>query len=351
MILKEHQQQKRWNKLFIRFLIAGLVLVVLVILCISPIVKFMVQKYDHKYLGREVTIDWVYINPFTGYIHLDALKIYEAKNDSVFFEAEGLSINFEIIKLFSKTYEISSLHLDNPRGIIIKHKNIFNFNDLIVRFSEKDSIKTKNEKEPFHFNILNCKISNGEFYFSEPNTPIHYSFIKVNFTTDGKYWNGDTLNGNLSLESGVGSGTVQANFLINTKTLDYTLGAVVTDFNLDVMNQYLKDIERYGSIRGFINANIKATGNLKSIQNIDGSGRIAINDFHYGKDSINDYVSYKKLTIGIIQLAPTRKKYLFDTVRLQEPYFKYEKYDQLDNLQNMFVEKRIEFREVRDLIY
>ena len=336
MNLKEQQQKKGWKKLIFGLLFTIVIVVSLVIIFISPIAKYLVQKYDTKYLGREVTMDWAYVNPFTGYVHLDNLKIYEAKNDTVFLEASGASANFSMSKLFLKTYEISSLHLDSPKGMIIRQNNIFNFNDIIERFSPKDTIVTTQKKESVHFNILNCEISNGEFYFSELGSPINYSFLKVNFKTEGKYWDRDTINGKLSLQSGIGSGDLKADFLINLKTLDYSFGAVVTKFNLDVFNQYLKDLATFGSLRGYLNADVKAKGNFKSNQNIDGHGGIAFSDFHFGKDSLNDYVAFKKLTLAIIQLAPANKKYMFDTVRLLEPYFKYEKYDHLDNLQNMF---------------
>lgn len=336
MSLKDQQPKKRWKKLLISLLLTVVIVVTLVIIFISPIAKYLVQKYDTKYLGRQVTMDWAYVNPFTGYVHLDNLKIYEVNSDSVFIKVSGVSANFSMSKLLSKTYEINSLYLDNPKGMIIRQNDVFNFIDIIQRFSPKDTIVIAKKKKPLHFNILNCEISNGEFYFTEPNTPIHYSFLKVNFKTNGKYWDRDTIDGKISLQSGIGSGALKGDFVINTKTLDYKFGAVVTKFNLDVFNQYLKDLASFGNLRGYLNADIKAKGNFKNTKNIDTRGSIVFSDFHFGKDSLNDYLAFKKLTLAIIQLAPANKKYMFDTVKLLAPYIKYEKYDHLDNLQNMF---------------
>src|SRR5882672_3076117 len=90
----------------------------LIILFISPITKYLVEKYDEKYTGRQIKMDWAYVNPFTGYVHFSNLKIYESKSDSLFFSAQGLSANFSLLKILSKTYEISQLTLDHPYGII-----------------------------------------------------------------------------------------------------------------------------------------------------------------------------------------------------------------------------------------
>jgi len=36
-------------------------------------------------------MDWVYVNPFTGYVHFSNLRIYEAKSDSVYQKIDELN--------------------------------------------------------------------------------------------------------------------------------------------------------------------------------------------------------------------------------------------------------------------
>src|SRR6478672_12003026 len=82
------------------------VILVVVIACISPIAKYLIEKYDVKYLGREIKMSWLYLNPFTGYLHIGNLKVYEAKSDTLFLSADGLSASYNIWKTLNKTYEI-----------------------------------------------------------------------------------------------------------------------------------------------------------------------------------------------------------------------------------------------------
>ena len=112
-------------------------LVVLVVIFISPITKYLIEKYDTKYTGREIKMDWAYVNPFTGYLHFDGLKIYECESDTVFFSVDGLSLNFEILKAISGEYEISDFTLNKPWGKVVQNGNQFNFSDLIVQFGPK----------------------------------------------------------------------------------------------------------------------------------------------------------------------------------------------------------------------
>src|SRR5580692_1218906 len=99
--------KSRLKKIFL--ITAGIILliVVVVILCISPITKYLVEKYSVKYTGRQIKMDWAYVNPFTGHIYLSNLKIYEslpadlserANGDSIFLSMDGISVNFNLHK-------------------------------------------------------------------------------------------------------------------------------------------------------------------------------------------------------------------------------------------------------------
>ena len=97
----------RYKKPLIIVICSIIVIVIAVILLASPITKYLIVKNDIKYIGREIKMGRVYVNLFTGYIHIRNLKIYESKNladtvgtDSVFFSAKGISANFALLKLF-----------------------------------------------------------------------------------------------------------------------------------------------------------------------------------------------------------------------------------------------------------
>jgi hypothetical protein len=307
---------------------------VVVILIISPITKYLVKKYDEKYTGRQITLDRVFVNPLNGYIHFSELKIYELKSDSIFFSADGVSANIAIRKLFFKTYEISKLTLTHPRGTIIQNDKDFNFNDLIDNFSSKKNSGTT--KAQVHLNILHVKIKDGEFYYREQLIPINYFIKKVNIESTGMRWSADTIAAQFSFLPGTGGGDIKGDFTINLKNKDYRLAFVAHKYDLNIIEQYIKDLTNYGSFSANFDANIKAKGNLDDQENLDVSGQLAINELHFGKNPEVDFASFDKLELGITELNPKNLKYIFDSILISHPYFKYERYDYLDNLQTMF---------------
>jgi hypothetical protein len=95
---------KRFKRIFIISFIVITVLVVIVIACISPITKYLVEKYDVKYTGREISMSSAYVNPFTGFVRFNQLKIKE--NDyplTYFFLPYQVSSNEILINLSNKS--------------------------------------------------------------------------------------------------------------------------------------------------------------------------------------------------------------------------------------------------------
>lgn len=315
--------------------VAGIVtVIVIIILFISPITKYLIEKYDEKYTGRQITMDWAYVNPFTGYVHLENLIIHELKSDSVFFTSKGVSATFTIYKLLSGNYEIKDLSFDHPWGIVTQDKRSFNFTDLVKLFYPEENKLI--ERIPVHFSILKLKINSGEFHFRENSIPVNYFIKDVELNSTGIQWDTDTVSSEFSFRSGMATGKVKGDFTINLKSNNYRFAAIVEHFDLNIIGQYLKEITNYGTFSANLDADIKATGNFNDAQDITAKGFLSINEFHFGKNPKDDYASFEKLVINIKELSPIKQAYLFDTVLLSHPFFKYEQYDHLDNLQTIF---------------
>ncbi len=331
-------KERHKRKLLKAGIISVGVLVVLagmIIIFISPITKYLVERYDLKYTGREITMDWAYVNPFTGYVHFNNFKIHEFRSDSIFLSAKGVSANFEMRKLFSKNYVISELTLNEPQTTIIQIDKNLNFDDLVEKFSPKiDSIKALS---PIHFSVLRIKIINGKIYYRERVTPINYFIKNVNIESTGIHWDADTIAAKFSFLSGIGGGGMNGNFTINIKSLDFRLAVVAQKFDLEILDQYLRELTNFGYFKGNIDADLKVKGSLKTAENVNFKGLFAINDFHTGERPGDDFASFNKLALAIFELSPNNHKYLFDSVSLNNPSFKYERYDYLDNLTRMFV--------------
>ena len=332
--------KKRLKKPLIIFTITVLIIVAVVIIFISPITKYLIQKYDEKYTGRQITLDWALVNPFSGYVHLHNLKIYEYKSDSVFLAASGLTVRVSLLKLFSHTLQLNSASMDNLVVYVVRDHKTMNFQTIIDKFSTGDSTKpAAKNTTPLHVNLGELKITNGEIHYNDKQVPFVYYIKKGNFETPGKHWDVDTMAFTYSFASGPYKGTMQGQFDINFKTSDYRLTDRIVSFDLTPMEQYARELSNYGNMRAMLDADLKAKGNFHNSEDIVASGHITLSDFHLGKNHEEDYMSFQQLRLVVSELSPKNNLYILDSIALIHPYVKYERYDHTDNLSAMFAKK------------
>ena len=49
-----------------------------------------------------------------------------------------------------------------------------------------------------------------------------------------------------------------------------------------IMEQYIKDLANYGTFRANLDADVKATGNIKNQEDLNAAGMVMVNDLHFG---------------------------------------------------------------------
>jgi hypothetical protein len=328
--------KSRIRKIFIIVVATLAVLVGLTLSILSPLAKYLLEKHDLALIGRELKIDWAYVNPFTGYAHLSNVRIYEQAGDSIFISAKGASAYFDMSSLFHQEVKMTQLTVDQPWGKIVQRKKKLNFDDIIRKFTGDPD---KPSRSRWHCTLLTTRIVDGEFHYIEKIIPINYSIKHLTIEGPGKTPDVDTISAKFYFQEGKGKGDVKGDFTINQKTADYRLAVVVNDFDLEIIRQYIWELINYGMFRARLDADVHARGNFKSQDSLVAKGRLALRNFHLGKTNEDDYLSFRKLQFVIEELSPVRRKYLFDSVIWSTPYLKFEKYDSLDNIQLMFGRK------------
>jgi hypothetical protein len=320
------------NRTLVRAIIIFLISCFATVPISSFLGKYLLERYDVQWLGREITADRAYINPFTGYVYLSDVKIFEEKGDSLFISAESANARIFLPKLFFREVEINHLMIDRPRASLVQNKDTLNFDDLIRRFASTGTRSTS----PWHVTLLTAKINDGVFHYREKVIPINYFVAGVNIETDGKKQDVDTVAVKFYFREGKSEGDMQGNLVINLKNADYRLDLTSRDFDMEIMRQYIWELINYGMFRARLDAHILATGNFLVQDSIKLRGTMAIRDFHLGRTTEDDYFSFAKIAIAVEALSPIDKLFLVDSLILTDPYLRYERFDSLDNVQAMF---------------
>lgn len=319
---------------------------ILLIIVASPLARYLIQKHDVRYTGREITLQRAIVNPIGGSVSLRNLKLYEAENDSVFISFGRLSANMSMLKMLTGVYQVNSIRLVDPRIDIFRDDTIFNFTDLIERFAVKeDSL----EEETLKLNFGEIEIRNGLITYGEAEIKTGTEISEINFFSPGKKWNDDIIEGEYSFKPG--SGRAEGNFTINLKTFDYNAGFRLTAFNPGVFIEYLEKYAVKASLRGNINIDLISEGNFNEPLNGRAQGNIEIKNFHFGKDSLNDYASFDRLLVEMREVDLKENKFYFDSILLNKPDILYQMYDTLDNFRRLLTpEIEEEAKEAADTV-
>ncbi len=323
--------KSRLRKHYIIALTVGFAVILVTFSILSPVAKYLLEKYDKDLFARELKMDWAYVNPFTGFIHLENLKMYEATGDSIFISTKSVHGNINLFKLFLRSVEIKHLTLEWPKGKIVQTNKVFSIDDLIEKFSPNDSSHSR-----WKVDLLGFKIEDGEFHFVDKIIPINYFIKNVNMECLSNFTQTDTLASTFSFLAGIGNGEMKGDFTINTKTKDYRFAVIADDFDMEIIRQYIWELINYGMFTAHVDADLRGSGNFSSREHITAEGRFSVRDFHLGKTVEDDYLAFKKLVVVMEELSPANGIFLLDTVLLSSPFIKYERYDSLDNVETLF---------------
>lgn len=328
-----------WGKMLKRILkITSIIIVAAVILIavfISPIVKYVIEKNSVIWTGRQITIDGLFLNFFTGSMHISGLRINEANSKTVFFECHDFYTTISIKKFLVKNYEINRVKLVEPLINVVQNGNHFNFDDLIKRFNTSSPSPVKSA--PAHYWIKNIEINNGSINYN--NIPVKniFKIHNINFKCPLIAWNDANTNVHADFKYATG-GDFNIDLTLNRASLNYAMLLDISKFDLSQYYAPLRSIINVASLNGFLTTKLHIKGNLNEAGDIATSGKFQIDDLAIKDSTQQDFTSMRQLYISIDTINVKNNQYTFGRIALEQPYFKFDLYNNGNNLTRMMVE-------------
>jgi len=315
----------KWIRRILFFLIITIVsLLILLVIFISPVAKWAIEKYSVEYTGRQVRLEKLRINLLTGSIHSAGLKIFEAKSDKIFFQCNDLYANIVVHKLLASEYELTEIKLTQPSLTIIEKGNRFNFSDLIDRFSKKTSPTPANSKL-VEWTIDKVEIDAATIVYTNTSPFNTIKIDRCNINIPGISWNNKvySINTDFSFASG---GDVKGKLLFDKNSWVYAVRADIDRFDIKPFYIYLKDYLKVNSLDGLLSTHLNITGNMHNASAIAASGSVTAEDFSI-IDNVNDKLTaVKKIDILVDSINTEKNIYRIASISLLQPYIKLEMY-------------------------
>ena len=300
-------------------------LVLMIIIFISPISKYLIEKYSEEYTGRKITMEGLRMNIFNGSITTKGLIVYEAKSNSPFFKADTFNLNIAVYKLWVGKYEITSVELSNLYLQVIQKGNKFNYDDLMNRFFADDTTK-KVDTEPVKYWARNIQVNNATILYTNTKPLTNIKLIKGAVQIPLISWDDPIYKIQTAFDLSTG-GSCKALLHFNTNTFDYKAKIDIDQLSIDFLYPYLKDYMKVKSLKGLINTNLWLSGNANQPTAIALSGSIKANNFAI-VDATNELLTAIDETNVLIDTINTAKnRYNFRSISMDHPFFRLSMYD------------------------
>ena len=92
--------------------------------------------------------------------------MFEPDDKEVFVSFDTLMIDAEPYRYFRNNLVIEQFYLKGLKAKVIQNDSIFNFDDLVAFFTQKDTVpKDTTASKPLHFQVSNIELKGAEFIY------------------------------------------------------------------------------------------------------------------------------------------------------------------------------------------
>lgn len=321
------QTVKKW---LLRVLGGVFVLLVLLGLCISPLMKWAIEKYDVEFLGREVLIGDFRVNILNGSVYINDLLIKEKDGKTDFVKAGGFSMALDLLKLLQGEYRIRQPLLQSLKVQIVQKGNTFNYDDILLKFADSSQVETSADTSPAKYFLHDLKVVDSEIIYSLNDYGFTTGVRHLNLETPLIAWNSSRMNFKYAFEL-LSGGALSGTYSMELNTLDYSLTWDMKDVRLGFLLPFLKPYIQLNKFDGGLYSSMLLAGNFNRPDAVRLSGDVDLKDFQLlDKDGVR-ILENSLFHVGVDTIDVAKNFHKYNEVKVDGLYLLFEMYKDGDN--------------------
>lgn len=308
----------------------GIVLFIALLLFAAPrVASRYIVKHGPEIIGRNISIEKIRINYFTGTLQVNDLKLYEADAKTVFLSFKQLKVNLDYLPLLKNEFSVRYISLDDPYVEVLQDGSKFNFSDLTASDTttvKKDTIP----QEPTKYIINDIHISGGYVKYTDLALNHTISLDSLDLAIPGFTWNSDSTNLNVDFHF-VDGGGLYSKLDINQADSTYSINLKLDSLNLGIIEPYIQNYANISALHGYLSNDLIIKGSMQNLLNLFVHG----NNHVYGLQMLDaqnrKIFSFNDLSVDIDTLQLDKNNIRLSNVRLTDPYILFELIDSTNN--------------------
>ena len=326
---QQPEKKRRHTGRKILFTVLGIIvgLVLAVLLLVSPIAKWYVEKHDTELIGRELTIKRLRVNLLAGSVNLGNVTLFEDDATTPFVSFENFKTDIKMRDLINKRLWVNYLNLDGLYVDVIQNDSIFNFTSLINHFASDEPKEEEENSSSFGLIFNNINLSKSTICYND--VQLGSDIALRNIALCIPYIDLTTLDSDVGLDLSLpDGGKLHTEVNLSENAESYRLNLSISNLNIPIFEPYLKNEMALDSIRGKASLDLNAKGLTDHILEFDLDGFIRLWDLSaqdlYGHklgeiDTIDMDIRHfsafdKDLELNRLSLYGIRVQYIIDSM-------------------------------------
>lgn len=304
-----------------------------------PIAKHYIVNHSKEMIGRQIHLEGLYANIFTGYTRLTGFELLDTNDRDCFVKFDTLIVKVSLFRLLTNELRVNRIRLVNPDIQIWQQGSYFNFNDLLP--SDTDTVvqtsipenpsDTLLKEESMAIAINNIVIIGGHLAYRDLLVGSDWKINDLQLQIPGVYFSGQNTDIGLDLNFNEG-GSLQTQMKYNLAAGNYNLGLRLTDFAIGNLLPYLQQSMNVSAIDGLLSADLQLEGNTDHAMDITLKGRTDLKQFRLTNTENEDLVSAGQLTVDIDAINPEKQQFHFNSLALRDFKSRFDLYPEYNTI-------------------
>ena len=313
--------------------IALLALIVLLLILLPVLVKNYAIKNSKELVGRQIDMEKLRFNYFTGTAKVYDFKMYEANDQDVFVSFDTLIVNTVPYKYLSNIKALDQFYLQGLDVNISKRDSTYNFDDLVAFHTAEDTAEAEpEEEEAFKYLLENLELKNADFHYYDADvdhtTEIEDFSLFIPFIA----WDQENES-DADIEFTLFEATtVKATSHVHPGTGEFNSAIEIGNLQLSDFYAYAMEYAEINSMEGTVNALIRLNGNVNTPTEVLVSGEVEALQPRMTDRQDVVFLSSEQVLCTLGEIDYSKSSYIIDDLVFEQPYVKFE----LDSVSNNF---------------
>lgn len=296
-----------------------LVLLVIIALATPPIAKNYIVKHSKDLIGRQINLQGLYLNIFTGYARLTGFEMLEKDDRNTFVAFDTLSVDMSIYRLLANEIRINHINLITPDVKLEQKGSTFNFDDLLA--SETTDTLTVNptpqassdKDESMAIALYNITIRGGHIHYKDLSRNSIWEMDNFGLQIPGVYFSGKSTDVGLALNFNDG-GHLQTAIQYDMEAGNYLLDIDLTNFSISPIRPYLTDFLNINAINGMLTTHLNIKGNADHITELSLRGNLGLRNLSLTDIHAKTVFATDSILLDMENIIPGKSFFHFDRI-------------------------------------